>query len=140
MDSAMLKAAEKYADLNDLPVDVVQAVIQVESSGRWNATRYERNYRWFWGEITNNQERIGQATSWGPMQVMGAVARELGFKGEFKDLCGPLGIAYGCMHLKNYLDRFGSLDSAIRAYNTGRPGPSKAGDRYLAKVKAAMEG
>ncbi|WP_367026633.1 lytic transglycosylase domain-containing protein [Methylococcus sp. ANG] len=139
MNAEMKRVAIQAACTNDIPAAWVLAIIEVESSGRWDATRREPGYRWFWGKITNNQERIGQSTSYGPMQVMGAVARELGFKGQFETLCGPLGVVYGCLHLAGLIRRFGLTDGAIRAYNTGNSKPSKAGDRYLAKVKSAME-
>jgi len=68
-------------------------------------------------------------------QVMGAVAREHGFKGRFEDLNGEAGIHYGCKHLAGYYRRFKTWDAACRAYNTGRGKRTLAGDRYLAKIK-----
>jgi soluble lytic murein transglycosylase-like protein len=138
MNAWMRRAAVQAAQAHGLPIEWVLAIIEVESSNRWDATRFEPGYRWFWGKITCDQERMGQATSWGPMQIMGAVARELGFEGKFEELLSSLGIDYGCRHLANFVRRFGLTDGAIRAYNTGRARPTRAGDRYLAKVKAAM--
>ncbi|MES1936704.1 hypothetical protein C27AD_10151 [Salinisphaera hydrothermalis C27AD] len=68
-------------------------------------------------------EWVQQKTSWGVMQIMGAVAREHGYTGPLPELCqAHIGIKYGCLHLSRLRDRFfarhgwaGTLD----AYNDG---------------------
>jgi len=122
------------AEVFGVPESIVRSVVWVESSARWHATRFEKHYRWFVGKPTG-AERRGQATSFGCMQVMGAVAREHGFTGDFEELNGPAGIHYGCKHLAGYYRRFKTWDAACRAYNTGRGKRTRAGDRYLAKIK-----
>ena len=68
------------------------------------------------------------ATSWGPMQVMGAVAWELGFRGHFVDLCDTrTGIEYGCKKLKELMLKYNSMEDAVSAYNAGRPAKTKGG-------------
>ena len=82
-----------------LPWELVYAICQVESSLNPTATRHEPHYRWLVGdnETMSPTERQGQMTSWGLMQVMGAVARELGHIGPFEDLLHPpTGLFYGC--------------------------------------------
>lgn len=119
-----------------MPVNLVRAVVMTESSGKWDATRFEPGWKyWFKRNLGAKGEKRGQATSWGPMQVMGAVAREMGFTGDFKKLCGSEGIVYGCRKLKSLYNKHGTWDNAIRAYNTGRPHSTRAGEKYLAKVK-----
>lgn len=135
----LIKAA---ADAHDLPFDLVAAICYVESAFNSNAIRFEPGWRWFlspktWSrrvKTTERTERVGQAISWGLMQVMGTVARERGFKGAFPELCRPeIGLEYGCRHLVWNIQRWGLTWDAIMAYNAGRPG-TKAGLRYLDKV------
>jgi len=132
--------AEKYG-INPL---VVEAMIHVESAGHAYATRYESRWRWFLTTrkfsrsilSSDKTERVHQATSWGLMQVMGTVARELGFKGRMPELCKPdIGVKYGVMKLASQLKRQKNLKDALSAYNSGRPAnKSKAGRLYAEKV------
>lgn len=69
-------------------------------------------------------ERSGQKMSWGLMQVMGAVAREYGFKGTFlSELCDPhVGLKYGMIHVQTLFKRYnGHWPDVIAAYNMGSP-------------------
>ncbi len=68
-------------------------------------------------------EWIGQRTSLGLMQIMGAVARERGFKGpRLTDLLDPAsGLEWGCKHLAALCRRF-DFEDAITAYNGGPGG------------------
>ena len=132
-----------------LPRDLIAAIVQVESSGNTWATRWEggfydryiRDRTWpVYGAVSKSTERVGLATSWGLMQVMGATARERGYdRPFFAELCDPAtGIEYGCRHLVYLRGREdGDLERVVRAYNTGRGDPSTNGNAYLAKVKAA---
>ena len=67
----------------------------------------------------------GQRMSWGPMQVMGAVARELGFRRPFGALCDAyIGLQWGCQHLLSLKTRFLSgygWEGVVAAYNAGSP-------------------
>jgi soluble lytic murein transglycosylase-like protein len=131
---------------------VVEAICQVESSGNWYACRYEPKWSYFydtagWAKLlrqTEATEKMQQATSWGPMQVMGSVAREHGFRGYLTELAVTnIGLRYGCLHLRKFLNRYPRLDDAISAYNQGNP--RKDGDGlyvnqgYVDKVFAAMK-
>ena len=50
-------------------------------------------------------ELLGQQASWGLMQIMGATARERGFKGWLTELCDPaVNLEWGCRHLRWMLD------------------------------------
>lgn len=131
--------------------ELVLAIIQVESSGDPNAWRVEPHYRYLWHVVRNqpfrsltlsemnnerapsdfpsltgsrNTEWLGQQASWGPMQIMGAVAREHGFTRMFPELCGILGVDYGCKHLAQLMRRFRKqhgVEGVIAAYNAGSP-------------------
>ena len=129
---------------------LVAAVVQVESDGNEYAWNPEGHYRWFWNVYTKtpfrvltdvergskypptdfpclagdrDQEWWGQSASWGLMQVMGAVARESGFKGKyFTSLCrSEVGVEYGCRHLSRLFLLHGNWPDAIAAYNGGSP-------------------
>ena len=153
----------------DLPLDLLRAIVYVESAGDCNAYRYEPHYKWLYnvredlpvvikpedapgppgfggpGVINKWTEFIGQKTSWGPMQVLGAVAREYKFRGYFPKLCHPnLGVHYGCKHLYVMKQRWrikwntpkGEIALAT-AYNTGSP---KDEDHpYWRKIAEAMQ-
>lgn len=148
----MRQYVDVVAPRYDLPPDLVAAIVQVESAGDRFAIRHEPAYQWLWNVHTNEPFRpargsagdrlpptsfpaprgttaltewIGQQTSWGLMQVMGAVAREFGFKGHFPGLCSPLeGLHYGCKLLARlrdkHLDRHGWA-GVVDAYNDGTP-------------------
>ena len=50
-------------------------------------------------------EVIHQKISWGLMQIMGATARERGFRGWLTELCDPqVNLEWGCKHLRWMLD------------------------------------
>lgn len=128
-----------------LPVSVVRAIVQVESSYDPWATRFEPGWKWFVSlktlvkviRTTEMTEHIHEQTSWGLMQVMGAVARELEFKRPLPSICVPaVGLQLGCMKLSRLVKRYG-MEGGIEAYNAGSPG-KKAGIIYREKVLAAI--
>lgn len=137
----------------DLDRRVVAAIVHTESSGNPSATRYEPHYRWTldirdyakFNGITVETEEKHQKTSWGYMQVMGGLSRELGHKGPIPDLIDPeVGLFYGCKYLKKQLDRYGNYDDAVAAYNAGSARKLDSGvyenERYVDRVlKKARE-
>lgn len=93
-------------------------------------------------EVGTVHEWWGQQASFGAMQVMGAVARERGFRGPFlTELCDPvIGAEYGCRHLAAYLRAAqGDMARAIAQYNGG-PGGWRAGgpQAYARRVLARV--
>src|SRR3972149_8253567 len=128
-----LKAmAQDAAVGHGLDPKLVTAIIVQESN--WNpwAWNPEPRYRWFWDvrknmpfrkvtdqEILNkfppsdfstlsgdrDQEWWAQQASWGLMQIMGAVARECGFRGPYLPaILDPFdNITYGCIPLRRKL-------------------------------------
>ncbi len=110
----------------DLPWELIEAFATVESSLNQYAMRYEPQYKYLY--LLDNQsqlsptERVGQMCSWGLMQVMGAVAREHGFRGYFPQLCDPIvGLRYGCLHVTKFKAKYGQWSDVIAAYNAGSP-------------------
>jgi soluble lytic murein transglycosylase-like protein len=116
----IMTKANKY----DLYPDLVEAHVMTESSGKPDATRYEpaffKTYIIPLG-IKNEAEAKGRATSWGLLQIMGQVARELGYQGNWEGLCDPeVNLEYGCKKLSKCYRRYHpELDKGIAAYNSG---------------------
>jgi len=141
--TTLIKSA---ASRRSLPWELVYAICQVESSLNPSAIRHEPRYRWLVGdnETLSPTERQDQMTSWGLMQVMGAVARELGHTGPLSDLLDPpTGLFYGCLHLRRFRAKYDIWPDVIAAYNAGSPrrvagqiGPY-VNQSYVDKVLAA---
>lgn len=141
---------KKYADHFGLDKNLVEAICFVESSFNTQATRFEKDWRYFYEprhfaeklNIPVEQEEKNQATSWGLMQVMGAVARELGLTDKIETLTTPdIGLFYGCSKLKSLFHRkMCDNDEAkvIASYNAGSPRMTKGGlfenQQYVDKV------
>ena len=122
----MQEYIKKYSERYGIPPGLIKAIIEVESSGNTYAMRYEDHYRWLVEPFTQfhwhaETEKQAQKTSWGAMQIMGAVARERGFKGRYlSELSKPeLGIKFGCKHLKWNYNRYNDWNDAISAFNQG---------------------
>lgn len=157
LPTTIITSAQICAKRFGLPLQLVLAIIKVESGGDAHAWNPEPPYRYLWdvrakrpfraltaAEIASEKppadfasmkgdadaEWWGQAASWGPMQIMGAVARELGFDQHFPALCDTyLGIEYGCRHLAALMGRFGGrgLPAVAAAYNAGSPRLASSG-------------
>ncbi len=89
-----------------------------------------------------DQEWWGQQASWGLMQVMGALAREQGFRAHYlTELTDVMtGLHFGCKHFASLLSWSRSqTNQAIAAYNAGRGGwASLVGQAYVVKVNANL--
>jgi soluble lytic murein transglycosylase-like protein len=147
----LITVAELAAATHKLPADLVKAIIQVESSGNTFAIRYEPGF--FTRYVPKDAQRFGasldtertaRAMSFGLMQVMGQVARELGCKEPFLSaLCDPVtGIHYGCLLLAKLRDKYKAVhgwDGVISAYNQGSPRRDESGEflnqGYVMKVR-----
>ncbi len=124
----LLALARAAAATQSLDPALVCAVIEQESS--WNswAIRYEPAFfaKYVAHLYTNNKitasEAFARGFSWGLMQVMGQVAREMGFDGTFLSaLCDPeQGLAVGCKLLRKKLDAMnGDTARGLLAWNGG---------------------
>jgi len=101
--------------------------------------------------VTILTELLGQQTSWGLLQIMGAVARERGFKGWLTELCDPqVNLEWGCRHLRWMIDHnnaYGLPDYRIKpedlaaAWNGGSRvvvDGKYANEDYVKRVVGAM--
>lgn len=143
-------AAEKHG----LSPVVVRAMAIHESAGGITyATRFEPGfYRRYLADKPMNfvphgcsveTERIGRATSWGLMQVMGETARCNGFRGWFAELCEPaMGLEWGCLYLHRLKDRFPNADwpTLMRAYNGGPGNRNNTASPYPCLILAHIPG
>lgn len=122
----------EYAERYDLQPELVAAVILQESQGDAFAIRYELPFflKYITGKplsghipktISLATERHARAMSWGLMQIMGQVARELGFRGEsLGELLIPeTNIELGCRILNRHLEKTADVDAALLRYNGG---------------------
>jgi soluble lytic murein transglycosylase-like protein len=171
MEPLIIDALRDAARSFGLDPLLVRALVEVESGGDPYAWNPEPGYRYFWdvrkrqpfrpvtaAEVRSkhppadfvclagdpDQEWWGQQVSWGLMQVMGAVARERGFRGRYlPQLCAiASNLTYGCGHLAVLLAwARNDQEQALAAYNGGRGGNSQRPFRnaaYAAKVLAAQ--
>jgi len=116
-----------------------------ESSLNPYAIRYERKYRWLYPPDDKpaqaTTEWFAQKTSWGILQIMGAVARERGFDSKYlSELCDlKLNLKLASEFLTELRGRSdGSWDGALAAYNGGLRGnraPSFRNQEYVTKVE-----
>lgn len=151
MNISFRSCVEKAARRHGLPLDIVLGIIETESGGDYRAIRYEPHYRWLVDfshpSVSAATETMQQKTSWGPMQVMGAVAREHGFEGPFLSaLCEPaVGVEYGCRLLARLIRLYrGTVADAVSAYNQGSAKKNvETGEyrnqQYVDKVMAAAD-
>jgi soluble lytic murein transglycosylase-like protein len=121
---ALQPAIANAAAQTGLPSDLISAVIQQESS-------FQN------GEVSPS----GAA---GLMQIMPQTAQDLGVTDVFDPMQNILG---GATYLRRQLDKFGSVQKALAAYNAG-PGaveqyrgvpPYPETQRYVQKVMGALE-
>jgi soluble lytic murein transglycosylase-like protein len=115
--------------------NLLAAVIHQESAGQIYAVRYEPNFfdkyvkpktrQTLQGHVPRlcslETERRMRATSFGLMQIMGQVARERGFKGEFlTELLDPAAnIKWGSEFLQTLLLKYEGTDRALLRWNGG---------------------
>lgn len=104
LQSLTKEVAGRYA----LDPALVCAIVEQESGWDSGAYRYEPAFYVHYvmpQRGLSATEAYARAFSWGLMQVMGEVARELGYLGKFTDLCiyPERGLDIGCNHFKHKL-------------------------------------
>ena len=138
---------EKHAGANRLRVDIVAAQILQESSGNALASRYEPGFyrKYLEGKTLTNHvpksvpealETHLRATSFGLLQIMGQVAREQGFKGEWlTQLYDPeVNLAICTKLLAKYIaQKNGDLRAGLLRYNGG--GDPAYPDRIFKRIQ-----
>ena len=126
MINAYRAEIRQAAAAHGLDARVVEAIVMVESAGKTHAYRYESG---FWAKYLANHpdyrganpERV--SASYGLMQVMYPVAREMGFLFADPELLfvPATGLEYGCRKLASLLTwSDGDLPQALAAYNGGK--------------------
>lgn len=114
----------------DVDSNLAIAIAGHESHFDTATARYEPNWKYLvypnvfckklW--ITQDTEIALQRISWGCMQVMGSVCRELGYLGHLTLLSDPnLGIFYGCKKLFALAKTHSNESDIIASYNAGSP-------------------
>jgi len=128
--------APKYG----LDIAVVCAVIEQESDWYTFAYRYEpaffNRYIAPQANLHSPSEAHARSASFGLMQVMGQVARELGFTGpSLLELTDPdIGVEYGCKRLQQAFHRHGGdLELSLLDYNGG--GNPQYADQVIARIQ-----
>lgn len=125
--TALIHTVAKSYALDPL---LVEAICITESSKNPYATRYEPGWSYFTKidhyakrcvpAITSETERVQQAMSWGLMQIMGSVARELGFIDNLSMLVVPeVNLKLGCRHFIRLKREGYTVNDQIAAYNAG---------------------
>jgi len=127
----------KYAKKYGIDPKVIGAIIHVESACNPYLLRYEPTYRYtyFPRELAENLGLtietmiVCQKTSYGPMQVMYAVALELGFKGLPTELCNfDAGVEFGTKVLFKKKFKYGDDPILLAAsYNAGEVRKKESG-------------
>ena len=121
---------EDASDESGIPENVIAAIILTESAGDRFACRFEKDYRWTYktkelaqdARITETTELMLQMTSFGLMQIMGAVARELGLKGSILQLTDiKTNLKFACLLLKRLAKKYKERSDVFAAYNAGSP-------------------
>jgi soluble lytic murein transglycosylase-like protein len=140
-NDARLALAAKYAAKYALETAIVAAVCEQESA--WNpfAIRWEPGFynKYVVGmNLSDATEKQMRGVSFGLMQVMGQVARELGFQGRFlTQLCDPdIGVDVGCRKLASCFKSYNEPETALLSYNgDGNP---DYGKQVLARVASYL--
>lgn len=124
----LMELIRKIATTEGINPELALAIAGNESNYDCGACRFEKKWKWFVNPrkfsqsllVTYETEKLLQACSWGPMQVMGAVARELGFTGQIASLSYPeLGVLFACKKLKSLMKVYTNELDVISAYNQG---------------------
>lgn len=130
METKVYNAIAVQAMSRDLDPLLCVAIATIETHGNIYLTRFEPLWKYYTGVaqfahstgVTQDTEIAGQATSWGPMQVMGSVAREMGFVGLFPQLASvDLGVRFALLKLKKIGEIYENEEAVISAYNAGTP-------------------
>ncbi len=140
------------ATFNGIDPDLAISFAHAESNFDEYAVRHEPNWRYFTSieiyaarnRISQDTEKVLQACSFGLMQVMGTVARELGFKDNLLMLTRPeIGVKYGCFKIQELMKKYSKVDDVIAAYNAGTPKRDEKGHylnaAYVTKVRSIFD-
>ncbi len=135
------------------PAELIRAMAEQESSFFPYRNRFEQGFYDSYIKGKNLDfvpplclkitEALGRATSWGLLQVMGATARQYGFRGWLPELCLPeVGLEWGCRYLADLRRQFGheGWPVVVRAYNAGPGGRHNEHKDYPNEVLEKLGG
>jgi len=133
----LIELAKANARFFEVDPALVCAVVEQESGWEPWAIRYEPAFYDRYISVLhllNPTEAHARAFSWGLMQLMGQVARELGYSGKIAKLLDPeIGLHWGCKHLSNKLrSAAGDVTKALLLWNGG------GNQNYPAEVLARL--
>lgn len=149
--SKYLPNLEEACRALQVPINVLDAIIHVESS--WNpwAVRYERQFAYLLeperfaktSRISLETEVTLQRCSFGLVQIMGGTARDLGYTGELSRLLDPeINLALGAQLFARLAGDYEKTDDQIAAYNAGsvrrRAGGQYVNQEYVDKVRQVL--
>jgi soluble lytic murein transglycosylase-like protein len=120
-----------------LDSSLVCAVIEQESGFDPWLIRYEPGFYSTYEtklKLPSITEATARAMSWGPMQVMGESAREVGYLGPFAQLCdAEVGVNVGCEVLRlKFAKASGDVRQALLYWNGGSN--PKYPDEVMARI------
>jgi soluble lytic murein transglycosylase-like protein len=129
-ESALITMIRACAKMMQVNPDLAVAIAQNETDLDTTKCRYEPAWNYLVNVdrfaqklgITSRTEEMLQKFSWGIMQVMGSVLRELGYNGPLNE-SGELNLAmyYGCKKLSLLSKKYPQENDVISAYNAGTP-------------------
>jgi soluble lytic murein transglycosylase-like protein len=127
-DPIILSLIETTTHFYSIDPILVKAIIRQESNWNQYSLRYEAGWKYLLKPegyakllgITEETEIQSQKMSWGLGQVMGSVARELGFKMEMGNLFEPVhNVEYICLLIKSLEHKAKTIPEILACYNSG---------------------
>ena len=132
----LTQLAAAAAKTHGLDPVLVCAVCEQESGWEPWSIRFEPAFKTRYVDPLGltDTESFARSFSWGLMQLMGQVARELGFQGHLASLCDPAtGLEWGCKLLINKLkDVNGDVHMGLQRWNGG--GNPNYADQVIARM------
>lgn len=124
----LMTLAVLHARYHGLNPAAVAGIVEQESA--WNPQAYRA------------EPQIGDA-SYGLMQTLGGTARDMGYRGAPEGLYVPsVSLHYGCRYYRALVDRFGTREAALAAYNAGPGSVERSGwtvaSAYVQAVQARI--
>jgi soluble lytic murein transglycosylase-like protein len=126
--NAVISIVRSTAGSVGIDPNLAQAIAEHETACDPTKTRYEPDWAYLvtpdkFAKVLGISERTEtelQKFSWGALQVMGSVARELGYQAQLPLLSQPqMGILYGCRKIHALARAHSDIQDLIAAYNAG---------------------
>lgn len=134
------EAVLQLAPIFNVDPNVVLAICKIESNLMPDKTRYEDHWKYF-HEVDFYAKSLGitvrtelelQKFSWGPMQIMGSVAREEGFEEDLPNLVEPTkALAVSLKKFNKLMGKYRNLLDVVSAWNQGSPRKDSAHGHYF---------